>query len=105
MAEQVESLEETVKKKLREKYDVKLETDIKEWMEGLLDKKMDENLSFQENLKSGVLLCQYVPRTIMHHCYAQSYTSRKRTPKLKPINVCIKACDNTLYSSALVIIV
>lgn len=58
--EQVESLEETVKKKLQAKYDVKLEGELKEWIVGKLGKPMDDSMSFQENLKSGVLLCEYV---------------------------------------------
>jgi hypothetical protein len=59
MAAPIETLEETVKKKLQSKYDVKLEGDIKEWMEQLLHKKFDSNLTFQENIKSGVILCEY----------------------------------------------
>ncbi len=56
----IESLEETVKKKQQAKYDVKLETELKEWIESTLHKKMDDKLTFQENLKSGILLCEYV---------------------------------------------
>lgn len=64
MAAPIETLEETVKKKLQSKYNVKLEVEIKEWMEELLGKRFDANLTFQENLKSGVLLCEYVLKTL-----------------------------------------
>lgn len=60
MAAPIETLEETVKKKLQSKYNVKLEVEIKEWLEQLLGKKFDANTSFQENLKDGVILCEYV---------------------------------------------
>ena len=60
MADSIETLEETVKKKLQSKYNVKLEVEMKEWMEQLLSRKFDANLTFQENLKSGVILCEYV---------------------------------------------
>lgn len=60
-SERIESLEETVKKKNQAKYNVKLEGEIKEWMEQVLGKKLDNSLSFNENIKSGVVLCEYVP--------------------------------------------
>lgn len=73
--EQVESLEETVKKKNLAKYNVKLEGELKEWVESMLNKKLDESLTFQENLKSGVILCEYVSITAASHTITRSRQS------------------------------
>lgn len=60
----VESLEATVNKKKLSKYDVKLEKEVVQWVESVLGYSLDSNKNLQQNLESGVILCEYVSATI-----------------------------------------
>ena len=52
-----ESLDKTLQRKKAEKYDYKLESELKDWIEKLLNKKFDSK-PFQDILKDGIVLCE-----------------------------------------------
>lgn len=66
----MESLETTLKKQEKEKYNIKLEQEIIQWIENILDKKITktENQNDDNNeyvllyyiLKDGIILCEYI---------------------------------------------
>lgn len=68
------SLERSVQEKLEKKYDLQLEAELKGWIEEVLETKLTADRSFQENLKDGSILCQWVTFA-NHHPKLRAYNS------------------------------
>jgi hypothetical protein len=59
MDEPQESLEKTLQRQKAEKYDVKLEDEIRTWIAELLGRPVDKNIPFRDEMKDGTILCEY----------------------------------------------
>lgn len=59
MAEPHESLEKTLQRQKAEKYDSKLEDEIRTWISEILERPSDRSASFYDEMKDGIILCEY----------------------------------------------
>jgi hypothetical protein len=57
-SDSVESLEKTLQRAKAEKYDHKLENELREWIQTVLQRNLERERSFQELLKDGQILCE-----------------------------------------------
>ena len=53
-------LDARLEKERLEKYDVKLEQHVRNWLSEVIGRPLDEPASFHELLKTGIVLCEYV---------------------------------------------
>ncbi len=53
-----ESLEKTLQRKKAEKYDVKLEGEIRTWIGELLERTINREISFHSEMKDGTMICE-----------------------------------------------